>query len=378
VTGEGTSPSLRAVHETLARSLPNAHTLELEGGHAPHIVAMDTFLTRLREFQEGDPSSRSRHTARSKDGTPIAYWRSGSGPALLLVHGATADHTTTWRFVQSDLERHFTVYAMDRRGRGESGDAPAYALEREAEDVAAILEAIGEPVSVLGHSYGALVALEAARLAPRPHRLILYEGVPLRGSEAYKPGMIERFRTMLEAGDVEGMLSALFLELVEMPPEELELVRAQRDAWAVRLRNALTLPREMEVEESYIFRPGRFREDEHAYAPPGGRRQRRPRAPQGERRSRGAAGEPGGDHGGAAAHGDVLGPRPVREGGSELPALEGVTGTDRTLPPALTPRTAVAVRSWLWRPEASSPRSKVWRRWEPHRLGVPLGERTGR
>jgi pimeloyl-ACP methyl ester carboxylesterase len=72
--------------------------------------------------------------------------------------------------------------------------------------------------------------------------------------------MIERFRAMLEAGDVEGMLTALFLELVEMPPEELELLRAQRDAWTTRLRNARTLPREMEVEESYIFSPERFRE----------------------------------------------------------------------------------------------------------------------
>jgi pimeloyl-ACP methyl ester carboxylesterase len=151
VTGEGTSPFLRAVHDALAATLPDVRTLELPGGHAPHLVAMDAFLAGSMEFQDGpEPSVPSRHTVRSKDGTPIAYWRSGSGPALLLIHGATADHTTTWRFVLSELERHFTVHAMDRRGRGGSGDAPAYALEREAEDVAAILDAVGEPVSVLG------------------------------------------------------------------------------------------------------------------------------------------------------------------------------------------------------------------------------------
>jgi pimeloyl-ACP methyl ester carboxylesterase len=78
-------------------------------------------------------------TVTSRDGTPIAFWRGGSGPSLLLVHGATYDHTTAWRFVVPELERQFTVYAMDRRGRGGSGDSPAYELQHEAEDVAAVV-----------------------------------------------------------------------------------------------------------------------------------------------------------------------------------------------------------------------------------------------
>src|SRR5688572_32891339 len=57
-------------------------------------------------------------TVTSRDGTRIAFWRSGAGPPLLLVHGATYDHTTAWRFVVPELEQQFTVYAMDRRGRG--------------------------------------------------------------------------------------------------------------------------------------------------------------------------------------------------------------------------------------------------------------------
>ena len=76
-------------------------------------------------------------TATSRDGTRIAFWRSGGGPPLLLVHGVIADHTTTWRYVLPSLEQRFSVYAMDRRGRGGSGDAERYALAREAEDVAA-------------------------------------------------------------------------------------------------------------------------------------------------------------------------------------------------------------------------------------------------
>lgn len=198
-------------------------------------------------------------TVTSRDGTRIGFWRSGAGPPLLLVHGATADHTTTWRFVLPLLERHFTVYAMDRRGRGGSGDAPAYDLQREAEDVASVVDSIAEPVSVLGHSYGALCAIEAALLTANLHRLILHEGVPLHGTGLYQPGIVERLEALLEAGEVEEMLVAMYRELVEMPPEEFELLRSQRDAWAVRLGNAPTLPRELRGEESYTFAPERFR-----------------------------------------------------------------------------------------------------------------------
>ena len=197
-------------------------------------------------------------TVTSRDATPIAFWRSGEGPPLLLVHGATADHTTTWRFVQPELERRFTVYAMDRRGRGGSGDGHAYELQREAEDVAAVVDSLGQPVSVLGHSYGGLCALEASLLTSNLHRLILYEGVPLRGSELYSPGVADRLDQMLKAGDVDGMLVAMFRDVVEMEPDEIELLRSQREAWAVRLRNAPTMPRELRAEQGYEFDAARF------------------------------------------------------------------------------------------------------------------------
>jgi pimeloyl-ACP methyl ester carboxylesterase len=194
----------------------------------------------------------------SGDGTRIAIWRSGTGPPLLLVHGGTYDHTTAWRFVVPELERRFTVYTMDRRGRGGSGDAPAYELQREAEDVAAVADSIGEPVNLLGHSYGALCAVEAALLTPNLRRLILYEGVPLSGADYYPPGTIEHLEALLETGDVEGMLITMMREVIQRPPEEIELLRSQQEDWAARLRNAPTLPREMRVEQSYVFIPERF------------------------------------------------------------------------------------------------------------------------
>src|SRR5262245_15334434 len=100
----------------------------------------------------------------SRDGTPIGYERSGQGPPLILVHGTTADHSR-WAPVLPALSERFTVSAVDRRGRGASGDAPIYAIEREFEDVAALVDAVGGPVYLLGHSYGALCALEGARRA---------------------------------------------------------------------------------------------------------------------------------------------------------------------------------------------------------------------
>jgi pimeloyl-ACP methyl ester carboxylesterase len=205
-----------------------------------------------------EPAPRP-YVAASPDGTSIAFWRSGSGPPLLLVHGVTADHLTTWHSVRPELERRFTVYAMDRRGRGGSGDASAFELQREAEDVAAVIDVIGVPVGVVGHSYGALVSLEAALLQPRLARLILYEGVPLRGADLYRPEAIARLEALQEAGDFEGMLGSMYREVVELSPEEIELMRAQHDAWTARVRNARTLLRELEAEAGYVFRPERFR-----------------------------------------------------------------------------------------------------------------------
>lgn len=202
-------------------------------------------------------------TVTSPDGTPIAYWRSGSGPPLLLVHGATAAHDTTWRIVGPLLAERHTVHAMDRRGRGGSGDTAPYHLQREAEDVAAVVDAValatGGPVDVLGHSYGGLSALEAALLTPHIGRLILYESVPLRGAGLYPPGIAERLEALLEAGDVEGALVTMYRDLVEMPPEEIEMLRAQRDAWETRLANVPSMPRELRAEQAYVFLPERFR-----------------------------------------------------------------------------------------------------------------------
>src|SRR5215470_6685249 len=122
-------------------------------------------------------------TITSRDGTAIAFVRSGAGPALVLVHGTTADHTR-WKPLLPEFEAHFTVYAVDRRGRGGSGDASSYSVEREFEDVAAVVDGIGEPAFLLGHSYGAVCSLEAALRTKNVRRLVLYEP-PIRTKEPF-------------------------------------------------------------------------------------------------------------------------------------------------------------------------------------------------
>jgi pimeloyl-ACP methyl ester carboxylesterase len=192
----------------------------------------------------------------SRDGTAIAFARSGSGPPLVLVHGTSASHIR-WAPVLPGLEPHFTVYAVDRRGRGESGDAESYTLEREFEDVAAVVDAVGEPAYLLGHSYGGICALQAALLR-KVRKLLLYEPpIPLAGVPIYPEGVIERLEALLDAGDREGVVSTFMREVVRMPPHEFERFSSS-PAWPARVAAAHSLPRELRAHERYSFDPRRF------------------------------------------------------------------------------------------------------------------------
>src|SRR5262245_45064037 len=113
---------------------------------------------------------------KSADGTPIAVFISGTGRPLVVVPGTTSDHTN-WRLVLTLLERQVAVHAVDRRGRGASGDGAEYTIEKEYADVAAVVDAAaaryGSPVDLLGHSYGGMVAFGAATLTTHIRKLLL-------------------------------------------------------------------------------------------------------------------------------------------------------------------------------------------------------------
>jgi len=192
----------------------------------------------------------------SRDGTPIAFWRSGTGPPLLLVHGATADHSR-WAAISPRFEERFTAYAMDWRGRGGSGDGPVHSIWRESEDVAAVVEVIGEPAFVVGHSYGATCSLEAALLTDRIRKLVLYEAPVPIGLSMYRPNVPDRMEALIEEGEREAALEVFMREVVRMPEDELAAYR-QLPPWQVRIQIASTIARELMFDRTYRFDAGRF------------------------------------------------------------------------------------------------------------------------
>jgi pimeloyl-ACP methyl ester carboxylesterase len=194
----------------------------------------------------------------SKDGTHIAYQRSGTGAPLVLVHG-TLGSSLRWSALPA-LEKQFTVYAVERRGRGESGDAPNYALEREFEDIVALVDSIGEDVHLLGHSFGGLCVIEAALLTAQLRSLVVYEPspIPVEGVPLYPEGTIARLQALLDAGEREQLVITMLRELVGMPQDEIDLLQSS-PAFAARVAVAHTVPRETRAEENYRFEPERFK-----------------------------------------------------------------------------------------------------------------------
>lgn len=194
-------------------------------------------------------------TVISADGVAIAYQRTGYGPPLVLLHGTGRDRTH-WTRSLPELARHATVYAVDRRGRGDSADAERYAVEHEVEDALAVIAAIGTPVHLLGHSYGAIISLEAASRTDRLRSLILYEPPFSVGTDGVQSDLRGRLEAILATGDREKALVTFLREAPRYSPEEIAMQRA-RPNWSNRLAFAHTLPRELQAVHHYKFDPER-------------------------------------------------------------------------------------------------------------------------
>ena len=218
-------------------------------------TASDTKRTTNPEIQMGARKDEEPEKVVSPDGTTITVWQSGAGPPLVLVHGSAADHSR-WAPVLPALGVRFTVLAIDRRARGQSGAAEDYAIEREFEDVAAVAEWAGGAVNVLGHSYGGVCALEAALLTDTIAKLVLYE--PPMGFLASPPEGVHRLHALLEAGEHDELLAVFMREVAGLPPDQVELLRSL-PAWEARLAVAHTIPREERASREYSFDPDRFR-----------------------------------------------------------------------------------------------------------------------
>jgi pimeloyl-ACP methyl ester carboxylesterase len=167
--------------------------------------------------------------------------KAGSGPSLLLVHGALLNGSLTWGAVLPKLAERFTVYAMDRRGRAPSGDAKEYSIENEADDIGAVVESISGPVIVMAHSYGARAALEGLDRLKSVSHLILYE--PPITFETAGGGPLAAMDRALEAGDREQIVTTFLRDQIRVPPDRIEMMKAS-PIWPVVLDISPTLPRE--------------------------------------------------------------------------------------------------------------------------------------
>ena len=266
-TSGSESPSFfSAVIGELAVLVPAAQLATIAGaGHIPHTTHPDQWVATLLAFHDTIATSATRGAAMNTerfdvtaaDGAPIAVWVKGRGPALVMVHGSIADHTTFDSFV-AVLGEHFTTYAMDRRGFGATPDVDDYTIEVDFADVAAVVDAVaactGGPIVLWGHSYGANCAIGGAASSANVSQLVVYE--PSLGL-AYPPGSIERIDAALADGDHDAAIVAVLVNILEMTADDVDTLRAD-PLWPVRLAAAPTVPRECRVEQDWIYRPGQF------------------------------------------------------------------------------------------------------------------------
>jgi pimeloyl-ACP methyl ester carboxylesterase len=165
-------------------------------------------------------------TVTSKDGTTIAFDRLGSGPPVLLVCGGSVDRTADAAIAQ-ELASDFTVFNYDRRGRGDSGDTLPYAIDREVEDIEAVIEAAGGSAFLWGSSSGAVLALIAAESVPVT-KLALWEppfvpeGVPRPPED-----QVSQYETMIAEGRRGDAVEYFMTKVIGMPPEVVAGARTQ-------------------------------------------------------------------------------------------------------------------------------------------------------
>lgn len=187
---------------------------------------------------------------RSRDGTSIGFSKVGSGPPLVMVHGSLATGRD-WLPVANGLSESRTSYVLDRRGRGGSGEFGEYSLSKEAQDINAVVQAAGPDACLLGHSYGAICALEAA-CRHDVAKLIIYEPpLPIHGPVV--GSAFADFRSAVEREDLDEALKIGLRNLIRMPEQAIEGFRSS-PLWSGTA--ALTPTWIPECEEMSRLEPG--------------------------------------------------------------------------------------------------------------------------
>ncbi|HEV8682993.1 MAG TPA: alpha/beta hydrolase [Actinomycetota bacterium] len=186
----------------------------------------------------------------SSDGTTIAFDRLGEGPPVILVCGGSTDRMANASLTEL-LAPRFTVFNYDRRGRGDSGDTPPYAVQREVEDIDAVIIAAGGSASVYGTSSGAVLALQAAASGLPITNLALWEP-PFILDESRRPpaDQVERYNEMIAADRRGDAVEYFMAKVVGLPPEFVAQARTQ-PFWAAQEALAHTLAYDATIMGDY-------------------------------------------------------------------------------------------------------------------------------
>jgi pimeloyl-ACP methyl ester carboxylesterase len=181
-------------------------------------------------------------TVRSNDGTTIAYDRTGEGPPLILIAGAMSQRADAAEFAAQIASAH-TVFAYDRRGRGDSGDTQPYAVEREIEDLDAVIGAAGGSAFVFGHSSGAVLGLRAAAAGAAITKLAMYEP-PFIVDDSHAPqpdDYVEHLDELIAAGKPGDAVAYFLTDSVGIPAEAVAHMRGD-PSWEGMAAVGHTLP----------------------------------------------------------------------------------------------------------------------------------------
>jgi pimeloyl-ACP methyl ester carboxylesterase len=172
---------------------------------------------------EHPPAAIADGSVHSADGTRIAFRRLGTGPAVVFVHGSLSTHTD-WMRVAKLLADRFTCFLMDRRGRAKSGEGVGpYSIDREVEDIAAVLAEAGHEPALVAHSYGAVCALETALRHP-VSRLVLYEPPLPAGGRASGEHLAQYSRAVAQ-GDLDKAVELGLTNFSHLGPNEIAAAR---------------------------------------------------------------------------------------------------------------------------------------------------------
>ncbi len=212
----------------------------------------------------------------SDDGTRLRLIRTGVGKPVVLVHG-TMGSRGDWLEVMRRLSADFEVTAFDRRGRGDSDDGPEYSIEREIEDVLAVIEVSEPPVHLVGHSFGAIVSLlVAARAGDRIDKLVLLRPASGRaaglGEQTGTDQWLDELDKTVATGNLDTAVK-MFSAAANITDHELQTNQSKGPVRA-GLRDAVrTAGREIRAAQgSVTYRPGHPRVDLRPDPCPSGKR----------------------------------------------------------------------------------------------------------